>query len=885
MKKNISINLQGIIFHIEEDGYEVLSRYLAEVKAHFSGYRGHEEIVADIESRIAELFAARLSGTKQVISLDDVQAMTAKMGRVSDFQSADEAEDDDELLADAVANGTAAGTYTKAGIGDPDGPFGKQGAFGPEGTFGKKGAFGPDGPLGAGTQADSTEPRRLFRDMTNRKVAGVAAGIARYFAINPLWVRLGFIGLLILIPLAFNDLGWLEELGEKLAAFSVISYIILWIALPKNYDNPSEQEDRSYRKLYRDVDNGKVSGVSAGLAAYLNTDVTLVRILFIVGLFAGGISFILYPLLWILVPEAKTISDKMRMRGDAITLSGIDSNVRNSYTEEGAPGSKRLLGSFFEDLAKTLNPLLTFVGTAIRLFAGVLLTLTGFGILLAIVIALGVGLGIISSSDDLEFGPLQPFLLFNDISVWAVLSFFLVTAIPALTLLLAGVGLLLRRTVMSRTTSLTLLGLWLLGVVGSSVAGIRMGREFQREEEITQTTNLGGLSSSRLLLERRQLDGGEWVGLDMVGIDSTQAPRLERIISAKGSSDSVARSNAATSTLHTLRIVNDSTLSVDDHFTFQPSARFRDQEMRLRLLMPAGRTFRMTESFANWLDDEDYVNGQAPLRPENFVYRMKGNKVECINCQEADLRGTDNNEEDSDEDESNVNIDFGPSSTFSTDESSYGSGRRSFEGSDFNKVTVTGPFQVVIRSSDSHSVRAAGSEADLSDIVVERDGDELVVRPRRKNLTGSNWRSYKKILITVETPELNKLELVGAAQAVVSGFSSGNLAVEQAGASLLRLNGTFNSLDMDLAGACRATLEGQADDLNVNGAGGCELAAADFTARHADISMIGASKARLRVTERLEADAVGASVIEYSGKPAEVSKDAVAASRVEAVEE
>ncbi|UOQ77808.1 hypothetical protein MUN84_03875 [Hymenobacter sp. 5516J-16] len=62
MKKNISINLQGMIFHIEEDGYDVLSRYLAEVKAHFSGYRGHEEIVADIESRIAELFAARLSG-------------------------------------------------------------------------------------------------------------------------------------------------------------------------------------------------------------------------------------------------------------------------------------------------------------------------------------------------------------------------------------------------------------------------------------------------------------------------------------------------------------------------------------------------------------------------------------------------------------------------------------------------------------------------------------------------------------------------------------------------------------------------------------------------------------------------------------------------------
>ena len=68
MKKNISINLQGLIFHIEEDGYEQLGRYLAEVKAHFAPYRGHQDIVADIEGRIAELFAARLSPTQQVIT-------------------------------------------------------------------------------------------------------------------------------------------------------------------------------------------------------------------------------------------------------------------------------------------------------------------------------------------------------------------------------------------------------------------------------------------------------------------------------------------------------------------------------------------------------------------------------------------------------------------------------------------------------------------------------------------------------------------------------------------------------------------------------------------------------------------------------------------------
>ena len=100
MKKNISINLQGMIFHIEEDGYEQLSQYLAAIKAYFSAYAGHEEIIADIEARIAEIFFAKLSPTKQVITSDDVQALVAQMGSVKDFQNLEE--DEPEYAANAA---------------------------------------------------------------------------------------------------------------------------------------------------------------------------------------------------------------------------------------------------------------------------------------------------------------------------------------------------------------------------------------------------------------------------------------------------------------------------------------------------------------------------------------------------------------------------------------------------------------------------------------------------------------------------------------------------------------------------------------------------------------------------------------------------------------
>jgi len=94
MKKNISINLQGMIFHIEEDGYEVLRTYLDSIKIYFSGYTGHQEIIADIEARMAEIFYANLTPTKQVITLEDVQALIKKMGSVNDFAQQDKDEDD-----------------------------------------------------------------------------------------------------------------------------------------------------------------------------------------------------------------------------------------------------------------------------------------------------------------------------------------------------------------------------------------------------------------------------------------------------------------------------------------------------------------------------------------------------------------------------------------------------------------------------------------------------------------------------------------------------------------------------------------------------------------------------------------------------------------------
>src|SRR5471030_1482158 len=93
MNKTIIININGIVFHIEEDAYEVLKNYMTDVKRHFMDSADSLEITTDIENRLAEMFNEILArDNKQVIVEADVHAVIAQMGTVEDFASADEDE-------------------------------------------------------------------------------------------------------------------------------------------------------------------------------------------------------------------------------------------------------------------------------------------------------------------------------------------------------------------------------------------------------------------------------------------------------------------------------------------------------------------------------------------------------------------------------------------------------------------------------------------------------------------------------------------------------------------------------------------------------------------------------------------------------------------------
>ena len=878
MKKNISINLQGIIFHIEDDGYEVLSRYLQEVKAHFASYQGHEEIVADIEGRIAELFAARILPTKQVITLADVEEMTAKMGRVSDFQTAPD--EDDEPAYAGSANSQSAG-------------------------FGGAGYAGAT----AATAAADTEPRRLYRDLAHRKIAGVCAGLAHYFRVNPLVVRLVFV-LLVVLPNTID--GFDHVPGTRFfrhefdfGGLAILAYIILWIVLPKRTDAPAPIDTLdlggalSGRKLFRDTDAGQVGGVAAGLAAYFRTDVVLIRVLFLVGLFLGGSSLLIYLVLWVVVPEARTVSERMQMRGDAVTLSGIDNSLRANPLDPDAPApANRPVGTFVESTFRNAQPALGFIGTLIRWAVAGLLIFMGGSWLFGVVIALGAALSIIPFTaieqthngfmfDD-SFGALA-----RNLTPWGAVAGGLLLGIPSLAMILLGLRLILRRPVLSRTASSVLLGLWLLGIVGSVVAAFEVAANYRTRAAYTTTQTLLPVAGRSIVLDSRNLEEHfSSVRFSIVAADSNAAPQVEKEFLARGRTADAARLTAQQSMLYTIT-QRDSTIVFDQGFLLRDTAPFRNQKLNLTLHLPLGKTYRLTPLFREHLDDDNFVGDHAPDGDRDYraVLTAQG-KFRCLDCPANNSDSEDENDGDDNNDEvvnlglngtkMQVHVNTGgddpkirittETADFSTNPAHYGSTRRSLnEPGEFSEIEAHGNVRVLVRQGESYSVQAAGHADDVRDLTMSTDGDRLTLRNHHNdNLFSLN---SDPLLITITMPRLRHLDLNGACQANVSGFRDEDLRVQASGASTARFDVAVPHLDVELNGASRADFRGRADELKVDCSGTCQVSALALKTQRATVELSGISQAEVFASESLKVDLSGSSHVSYAGDPGTIEKD------------
>lgn len=346
MNKTVNINLANTLFHIDDEAYSRLRRYLESIKRSFSGTAGSDEIIADIEARVAELFLEKMENDRQVITQKEVDAVINIMGQPEDYMV------DEDIFED--------------------------------------------------------EPRKA-----------------------------------------------------------------------------QTQTTRKTKKLYRDMDQKYIGGVCSGLEYYLGFDALWIRIIFILLAVFTGFGLVAYILLWILVPEAATTSQKLDMTGEPINISNIERKVKEGF-DDVADKVKNVdydkVGNKVKSSSKTffdtIGDIIMFLFKIFGKFIGILLIIIGASTL----IGLFVGAFTVGMFDAVNLPGVDFYEIVNTTGapVWVVsILLFFAFGIPFFFLLYLGLKILVNNLKsIGNIAKFSLLGLWLISIGTLFALGVRQAAEF-----------------------------------------------------------------------------------------------------------------------------------------------------------------------------------------------------------------------------------------------------------------------------------------------------------------------------------------------------------------------------------------------------------------------
>jgi phage shock protein PspC (stress-responsive transcriptional regulator) len=792
MKKNISINISGIIFHIEEDGYEILRKYLDSINRYFSSFEDNSEILADIESRIAELLLSKLSEGKQVVTAEDVNALMATMGSVNDFKAAEEQE----------VGGTTEQREQRQE---------------------------------SGHSAQSAANRRLYRDNKRKILGGVCSGLAHYFNVDPVWPRLVF------ALLAFATYGGL-----------VVAYIIMWIAIPAS----DSLEDDTTKKMYRDTDNRVIGGVASGIAAFLGIDSTIMRVLFIVFAFAGGLGLVIYIIMWIALPEARTITDKIQMQGERVTLSNIESSVKKGLSEkDGAEESVfariilfpfRLLAALIDAIAKVLGPVFILIVDVFRIGIGLCITLTGAFLIFALVAAFAMLFGVMnipvqSSWNDIYINgtdfPLE--VMRHSFPSWTAVFAFIAAFIPALLLSLLGASIIARRIVFNSYVGWSMFVLFFVsaGVIAFTVPRIVYNFKEEGEFKVEKTFPIKGTPVFKI--NEVGLDDYKVADINIRGYDGKELKLVQRF-EAQGHSRKEAGENAQMIEYNVTQ--SDSVLTFDSNVTFRKDALFRGQRLEMDLYIPVNAPFIMDEGMWRLIDNR-WDGRYYPDRDDTQTWRVTENGLmECVTCYKKDNNG-----------------DYHSSSRVMNDEYGF---------RDFNSIDLQGAFDVTVEEGD-YAIEVEGSDNERSRYNIYTSGETLVIDyddDRSNFWKRKNFDDFR-IEINIRMPELREVDASGGGKIRFRGFKEDEVKIKFSGAVEGNAGIDARNLIVEMTGACSLDIAGTGDYLEADITGACGLSAYGFQVKEAKVEAHGASTAKVYVTEKLEIEKGMASSVSHRGEP------------------
>jgi len=502
MKKTLTINLGGLVFNIDDDAFVVLKGYLDTIKGYFDNSEGRDEIMTDIESRIAEMLQEKMHGGKEVVNTNDINDVISVMGQPEDYISEDEMED-----ATHTSHSAKSGSYQNQ-------------------------------------KRQTYTKRRLFRDTDDNMIGGVASGIGYYFGIDPLWIRL----------------------------------------------------------------------------------------LFVIAFFAGLSGGLIYIILWIIMPEARTSSEKLAMRGEPVTFDNIGKTVEeeirnvkkklNNLDENHVRKHSSSIHSAFSRLGHFIVSILKFALKAIGKILGFFFILFGGMILISILFGTFAPINnVFFDSNDEVVGynlmELSSLFFSSGGDFWmSVFGSVLLIGIPFLALLFAGFTLLFN-TRLPKYTGLAMAGAWVLGIILTSIGGMRTGMDFTKESSVSEVQTLSHVAHDTFyfdILDDKQIvkrskhnraydeffkmRDGE-LTIDGIEVDvlrsNTTYPEIEIIKGARGRSFEIADERAENINFS---VVHDSNvIKINPYFNIDVEDKWRNQNVKVNLYLPVGKTIFIPKSY------------------------------------------------------------------------------------------------------------------------------------------------------------------------------------------------------------------------------------------------------------------------------------------------
>ena len=569
MNKTVNINLAGIFFHIDEDAYLKLQRYLEAIKRSFTDSQGRSEIIADIEARIAELFSERIENHKQVIGVSQVDEIISIMGQPEDYLV------DDEIFEDEPQSSYQKTNHTRTS-------------------------------------------KRLYRDTENSYVGGVSSGLAHYFGIDAIWIRL------IWVLLIFG------------AGTGVLLYILLWILVP--------EAQTTAEKIMMTGEPVNISNIEKKIKDGFESVSNSVKNV-----------------------DLKKHGDRLKEGFEHVSDS-ISDSVRSVNFDQQGRRIKSSSKTFFDAIGEIL---MIFVKAVAKLI-GIMLIIFGAVMLFALIVSLfSIGSSSMLSPWWMDY---PTALNITGIPFWLgglILFFFF--GIPLFFIAYLGLKLLITNLKsIGKVAKFSLLGIWLISIFSIIFISASQASYFSLENSTEETETLAGISSDTLSVKMNMSDlnrrnNGSYRNN---GFEITYDKRDQKVIfsrnirlDVRSTKDSVAsikiikeaKGRDFMQARETAENINygyelkNNQLLLDNFLTTDYENKFLDQNVKVVLFLPEGSYVRLNSNVKSFLSYHSSSRNIASYNSANHLLLVKEDKVECLDCE--DEEASDVNEDDSDSEE------------------------------------------------------------------------------------------------------------------------------------------------------------------------------------------------------------------------------------------